>query len=165
LEVQKDATKLLVPLILVVLQTIVNSLYLEMPHANTALSETKISAAQVMSVKLRPVLLRLKDTALLEPQAAVKVKQLLLHALLIKLVKSLVKTRQFVLMSHARVLVSAKLCTAQCPLLELKFVHSVQKVIVLLDTYVISPQVFARMDALLRSLPLSARLVHTVAWT
>jgi hypothetical protein len=136
-----------------------------MPHANTALSETKISAAQVISVQHRPALKRLKVTALLEPHYAVKNKKLLMYALLTKIVWSMLQTRQCVLMSNARVLMFAKLCTAQCPLLELKFVNSVQKVIVLLDTYVISPQVFARMDALLRSLPLSARLVHTVAWT
>jgi hypothetical protein len=79
----------------------------------------------VMSVRLRQTSTRPKVTALLDPQAAVLVKKLMQHALLTYNAKSLVKTLQFVLMSIAQPLISAKLCTAQRQLLaQLKFVNS-----------------------------------------
>jgi hypothetical protein len=124
-EVILNAQLFLAPLILSVLPTTVNPLYLEMEFAPTALSPTKIYVVLVMSVRLRQTSTRLKVTALLDPQAAVLVKKLMQHALLIYNAKSLVKTLQFVLMSIAQPLISAKLCTAQRQLLaQLKFVNS-----------------------------------------
>ena len=124
-EVILFAQLFLAPLIPSVLPTTVNPLYLEMEFAPTALSPTKIYVVLVMSVRLRQTSTRLKVTALLDPQAAVLVKKLMQHALLTYNAKSLVKTLQFVLMSIAQPLISAKLCTAQRQLLaQLKFVNS-----------------------------------------